>query len=181
MHTQVFSPTLVRSWSRWWLLHPNSWKNLLIFLYFPPWALQRTNHHFCLLFNQHLVKSGCKIKLPQFWIQYCNPKDIRTKLEHSVFWGYFFPPNGQNCFSSEITVCPDYNDKSSWMTLSEMSLMFSALFFHISSHFYICHNFQPFLQKTGSFLFADIISALYNPFEECEARFVHRKGWAQWR
>lgn len=59
--------------------------------------------------------------------------------------------------------------------------MFSALFIHITSYFYICHNFQPFLQKTGSLLFADIISALYNPFEECEARFVHRKGWAQWR
>lgn len=59
--------------------------------------------------------------------------------------------------------------------------MFFALFFHIRSHFYICHNFQPFLQQTGSFLFADIISALYNPFEECEARFVHIKRWAQWR
>lgn len=61
-----------------------------------------------------------------------------------------------------------------------MNLMFSALFFHIRSHFCICHNFQPFLQKTESFLFADIISALYNPLEECEARFVHRKGWAEW-
>lgn len=62
------------------------------------------------------------------------------------------------------------------MTLTEMSLMFSALFIHVRSHFYIFHNFQPFLQKTGSFLFADIISALYNPFEEWEARFVRRKG-----
>lgn len=93
---------------------------------------------------------------------------------------FFSLKEKKNCFSFETTVCPDYKDKSSWMTLSEMNLMFSALFFHIRSHFCICHNFQPFLQKTESFLFADIISALYNPLEECEARFVHRKGWAEW-
>lgn len=98
--------------------------------------------------NQHLVKSGCKIKLPQFWIQYCNPKDIRIKMEHSGFWSCFFSPlNAQNCFCSKIIVCPDYNDKSSWLTLSKMSLIFSALSFHIRSHFSICHNFQPFFQK----------------------------------
>lgn len=150
LHTQVFLPTLVGSWSRWWVLHPGFWKNLLIFLYFPPQALQRKNHHFCLLFNQHLVKSGCKIKLPQFRIQYCNPKDIRTKLEHSVFGGCFFPLNGQNCFSSKITVYPDYNDKSSWLTLSEMSLMFSALFFHVRSHFYIATTLNLSFKRGGA-------------------------------
>lgn len=145
---KVFLPTLVTGWSRWWILHTDFWKNLVIFLYFPPWTLQHTNHHFCLLLNQHLVKSGCKIKLPQFWIQYCNPKDIKESNWNILGFGVvFFLLNGQNCFCSKIIVCPDYNDKSPWLTLSKMSLVFSDLSFHIKSHFYVCHNFQPFFQK----------------------------------
>lgn len=89
LHTWVFLPFLVRSWSRWYVQTPyyiqTPGRNL-IFLYFQPRILWYTNQHFYLLF----VKSGCKIKLPQFWIQYCNPKDVRTKLEHPVLWWIFF-------------------------------------------------------------------------------------------
>lgn len=58
----------------------------LIFSQILTWGILSHNHHFCLPFKQHLVKSGCKIKFPRFRIQYCNPKDIRSKLEHSVFF-----------------------------------------------------------------------------------------------
>lgn len=64
LHTQVFLPTLVRSWSKWWILHPDFQKNLRIFLCFPPWTLQSTNHHSAYCSTSILSNLAARLSFP---------------------------------------------------------------------------------------------------------------------
>lgn len=45
------------------ILQPNFYKTSY-FSQILTWGTSPPNHHLCFPFNQHLVKSGCKIKFP---------------------------------------------------------------------------------------------------------------------
>lgn len=64
LHTQVFLPTLVRNWSKWWILHPDFWKNLRNFLCFPLWTLQGTNHHSAYCSTSILSNLAARLSFP---------------------------------------------------------------------------------------------------------------------